>query len=279
MFYAADAMQSDTLREPYGTSATGVFVLTPPESKRLIAKAVVAIPEVQYALHNGRIVVAKSTTGAYVAEELLGERLDIYRYASGLITEGKLGAVSAEAKLPALILLQGRRAEADLHGNSVLAEFEAHDVFIKSANAVDWEGNAASLLGSDTAGTLGIGMAVASARGCPFIIPVGLEKLVPSVAEASKMGGQLHTKYYLDRPVGYMPIVNGQVITEIQALRILTGVQATHIASGGFEQSAGAVVVYVHGADEDVRATMALVRDIKAREKERRTRTRVTPNP
>lgn len=279
MFYDATAMRSGALREPHGALATGIFVLTPPESKRLIAKAVVATPEVEFALGHGRIVVAKSTTGAYVAEELLGERLDIYRYASGLIADGELGAVSVEEKLPALILFEGQRIEADLHGNSILSEFEANDVFIKSANAVDPDGNAASLLGSNTAGTLGIGMAITSARGCPFIVPVGLEKLVPSVIEASKMGGQLHTRYYLDRPVGYMPIVNGQVITEIQALRILTGVRATHIASGGFEKSAGAVVVYVEGADADVRASLSLVRDIKAIEKERRAAARAAPSP
>jgi hypothetical protein len=38
-----------------------------------------------------------------------------------------------------------------------------------------------------------------------------------------------------------MPVVNATVVTEIQALRILTGVKTTHVASGSIGGCEGAV--------------------------------------
>ena len=120
-------------------------------------------------------------------------------------------------------------------------------------------------------------MGILSVRGCPFIVPVGLEKLIPSVIAASTKCGQLRIKHYRHRPVGYMPIVNAQVVTEIQALRLLTGVRATHIASGGFGNSAGAVVLSIEGMDEQLQAAMDLVEVVKALEKQRTTADNPSP--
>ena len=50
--------------------------LTVSESKRLIAKGIAQHPAVKAALENGIVAVAKGTTNAYVAEELLGEYPD-----------------------------------------------------------------------------------------------------------------------------------------------------------------------------------------------------------
>ena len=46
----------------------GIVVLLPSESKRLIAKAVVALPEVKRVLKEGLFVVSRGTTTAYIAE-------------------------------------------------------------------------------------------------------------------------------------------------------------------------------------------------------------------
>ena len=48
---------------------SGILVLTPAESKRLIAKAVVAMPQVKRALEKGRVIIANGTTTASVAGE------------------------------------------------------------------------------------------------------------------------------------------------------------------------------------------------------------------
>jgi len=55
----------------------------------------------------------------------------------------------------------------------------------------------------------------------------------------------------------------GLVITEIEALKILAGVEAKHIASGGVGESAGAVVIIIQGEPENVERAFALVESIK----------------
>ncbi len=53
-----------------------LFVFTPNESKRLIGRAVAAMPEVKAALKRTNIMVGHGSTNVYVLEEILGkERL------------------------------------------------------------------------------------------------------------------------------------------------------------------------------------------------------------
>jgi hypothetical protein len=49
-----------------------------------------------------------------------------------------------------------------------------------------------------------------------------------------------------------MPVVNGQVITEIQAAQILWGVQATMVAAGGVDGMEGAVILALEGPEEAI---------------------------
>ena len=62
-------------------------ILTVSESKRLIAKAVAALPEVQNAMKEGTVVVATGTTNAFVLEELWGRKIDKRGYALYRFTE------------------------------------------------------------------------------------------------------------------------------------------------------------------------------------------------
>ncbi len=50
---------------------TKQYTLTTAAGKRLIAKAIVHIPEIQEALHHRTIVIVSGTTNGYVAEEML----------------------------------------------------------------------------------------------------------------------------------------------------------------------------------------------------------------
>jgi len=61
-------------------------VLTVAESKRLIAKGVAALPQVQRAMKEGMLVVATGTTNAYVLQELWEKDFDLRRYRSGMTT-------------------------------------------------------------------------------------------------------------------------------------------------------------------------------------------------
>ena len=44
-----------------------------------------------------------------------------------------------------------------------------------------------------------------------------------------------------------MPLSSAKVITEVEALRILAGVESYHVASGGNSGSEGAVVLVAEG--------------------------------
>ena len=48
------------------------FVFTPWESRRLIGKAVAALPEVQLAYREAEMIIAHGSTNVFVAEELMG---------------------------------------------------------------------------------------------------------------------------------------------------------------------------------------------------------------
>ena len=72
-----------------------LIVLTPSESKRLIAKGVRKLEEVERALEHGTIIIGLGTTNAYVAEELLNAlqdkdedvaKIEKERFAAGVIT-------------------------------------------------------------------------------------------------------------------------------------------------------------------------------------------------
>jgi hypothetical protein len=75
-----------------------LFVLTPPESKRFIAKAVAQLPEVKNAKEDGEIVIAHGSTNVRVAEEILGECPERDKFLSGLIINRILCLTQAEEK-------------------------------------------------------------------------------------------------------------------------------------------------------------------------------------
>ena len=243
---------------------SGILVLTPAESKRLIAKAVGAMPQVKRALEKGRVIIANGTTTAFVAEEILGCQVSKYRYAAGYVGEGKLATTPRELRTKAYVLVDGR--PVDVPAREIIQEFEADDVFIKGANAVDAEGHVGILMANDRGGDISRAQGILVARGCHFIAPVGLEKLVPSVSAASHKGGILRLKYAMGLKVGVMPVVNATLVTEIQALRILAGVEATHVASGGIGGCEGAVTLIVEGTDEAVRRAFEVVERVKGEE-------------
>jgi len=62
-----------------------IVTLTSAESKRLIAKSVVQLPEIKKAYENGIISIQLSTSNAYIYEELTGNKINISNHACGYI--------------------------------------------------------------------------------------------------------------------------------------------------------------------------------------------------
>ncbi len=66
-----------------------MVVLNPSESRRLLAKATVTLPEIQNAWKNGIIIIGRGITNAYVAEEFFNIPIEPKAgQAAGLICNG-----------------------------------------------------------------------------------------------------------------------------------------------------------------------------------------------
>jgi len=226
------------------------IVLKPAESKKLIAQAVAALPEVQKAKLEGWLIIAGGTTNAYLARLLTGEEIDIYRYTAGRVQRGILTSTPKEQRLKPVIFKCGQIVDISI--KEALPNLGAGDMFIKGANAVDAQGNIGILVSNDSGGTIGSVWGTVLARGLEFICPIGLEKLIPSVPAAAAAAGQKKFLHCHGNPVGLLPVVGAKVITEIEAIRILFQVEAVHIASGGILGSEGSVVLSILGEEENI---------------------------
>ena len=223
-----------------------LVVLTPYESRRLIAKAAAKLPFVEAAMREGWIVIATGSSTGYVAEELLGVRMIKENFISGHITLGETwGTPQNPEYIFPIVLYKGQRQKMRIE--EALKEFSAGDILIKGANAVDAQFQAAVFMGSDVGGTIGAAIGILYARGSHLLVPVGLEKLVPSINVAVKHAGIKNFKHHTGMPVGLMPMVNATVVTEIQAFAGLFGLEAYHIGSGGIAGSEGAVALSLEG--------------------------------
>jgi hypothetical protein len=244
------------------------IVLTPPESKKLIAKAIASLKVVRKAFSKGIILVGTSTTCALILEELTGKRIS-RGYGCGIviprgtcIMREMLESIRTRGYAKVWVLEKGALHE-DLPLNDVLERMDADDVFIKGANALDPFGNAGIFLGSPIGGTVGLVVGTVMAKGINTIIAVGLEKLIPTpIARAAAETGIKRMDYSMGMPVGPLPL-NGMVVNEVKALQILSGVEAVPIGAGGLSGAEGAVTLVIKGSNEQVADSLETVNLMK----------------
>ncbi|NLB52848.1 MAG: hypothetical protein GX808_07905 [Syntrophomonadaceae bacterium] len=218
------------------------FALHPAASKHIIARAVVKLPEVQQALKNGRIIVGSGTTNINVLEQLLNISLeDKSRGVAGVITQKVSCITDPDNRYGNWCIENGKLIEADWL--DFLDGFKPGDVFIKGANAVDPTGDVGVLVANSQGGTIGQAIGALRARGIIPIFPVGLEKMIPSCKQAEKVMGIYKDEYNLGIKVGFIALSNTQLITEIEALKILFGIDAIQVAAGGVGGMEGSVVL------------------------------------
>jgi hypothetical protein len=244
--------------------AVATFYLTVSESKRLIARSIAHVPCVKQAMETGIVAVCKGTTDAYVLEELLGHAVEKTGYVLGATIPAK-GAPRASllpASIPEVVFRNGE-VEEGLTIQDALKDMGPGDVVIKGANALDWPKRVAGvLIGHPEGGTVGSFMGRLHGRKINLVIPVGLEKQVASdlpAAEAALLSASVggpHTGPSLW-------VLNGEIVSEIEALKLLTGVEATQIAGGGIGGAEGAVWLMVTGSDGQVNEAVALIDGIQ----------------
>lgn len=238
--------------------------LTPAEGKRLIGKAIASMEVVQRALKDGIIVVATSTTTGYVLEELLKKPIDKGIYTAGVVTARGCCVTEPQKRYLHHVFEEGDVKAIPLKEMlEVLERMGSNDIFIKGANAIDPYGSAAIFLGSSRGGTIGASIGYLIAKGVRLIIAAGLEKLVPyPLEDVAPKTGIDRVDISLGMPVGLM-VVQGEIVTETEALRLLAGVEVTPIGGGGIDGGEGSKTFIIEGDEESIKRTYELLLTIK----------------
>lgn len=233
-----------------------VFTLTSAESRRLIAKAVVQMPEVKKAWESAYLLLAGGTTNAFIAQELLDDfSIEPGRCTAGESTDGLLcvTAMDSRKSFPN-VFLKGEAVPGRTFGEA-LSDFHAETVIIKGANAVDMNGYVGVITSGFDGGTIPRIIGYATSKGLKWITPVGLEKLVPSVqASAKALGGATSIDISMGADPGMYCLGTTTVVTEIEAIRILFDCEAALVCCGGIGGNEGAVTLAVTGEEANVRA-------------------------
>ena len=236
------------------------FSLTVAEGKRLIAKGVAALPPVQQAMEDGIVVVTRSTTSGYVLEELLGEEVDRRSFVTGKTLpsghpeRGKL----LSADTPEVVFRNGERGEA---GDDIIGELSVGDVVIKSPNALDYDaGLVGYLIGASTGGTVGTYLGPCHGKHVHFVAPCGLEK---QIAEDLVAASQILMEAGKQLRGPSLWVTPAEIMTEIDAIGLLTGACAMQIAAGGIMGAEGAVWLTAFGGEEEIARTQELIESVQ----------------
>jgi hypothetical protein len=239
-----------------------LVTLTPPESKRLIAKAVVNLEEVQHALKHGFVYIATGTTAAYIAEEILGEKIEKEKWTVGVISKGRTCVTPRETWPKHLILYKGKPFEGT--PQEALKELGPDDVFIKGANAIDPNWNVAVFAAAEDGGTIGRVYGWTITKGVTFITPISLEKFTPTPVEVSaKITGTRVFDWGTGLYSALVPMPHAIPITEVEAYEILADVDAIPIAAGGAGGAEGSVTLVLEGEDENMEKAKEITKQIK----------------
>lgn len=238
------------------------IVLTVPESKRLIAKGVAAMEVVKKAIAEGMVTIAKGTTNGRVVEEILGKKIDRGGYITGRVMPPKGARVNISSpQIPDVVLRNGQVVEGLSVIDSV-AQMKQGDVFIKGCNAVNYQQRLGGILiGHSTGGTIGGTLGTIMARKIHLVLPVGLEKSV--YADMNEISRRVREN---DEYMGSAPTlipVSGHIITEIEALEILTGVKALQIAAGGIAGAEGAVWLLIEGGKPQIEKALEIIEECR----------------
>jgi len=243
--------------------------LTPAESKSLIAKGVVGLDSVKKALKEGIVTIDTGTTNAFVYGEITGRDFMEEPFSCGIVTperlcvsKAMLGYLDKHGHSAFWVFKKGK-LRSDMTLRRALREMDEDDVLIKGANALDPLGNPGVFLGASDGGFIGKAIPTIIAKGIQLIIPVGLEKCIPiPVHEAAREARRTRIDHSMGLSVGLLPLT-GDVITELAAIKILTGAEAIPIGAGGVSGAEGSVVLVVKGTKDQVQQTIQIIERIK----------------
>ena len=237
------------------------FYLTPAAGKALIGKAVAALPDVQKAVAEHMVVVVAGTTNAPVAYELLKSIGEQEGFCAKNFFRGITAPAGAKAKtefIGDVVICKGKW----LRGKTlydVADEMGKGDIYFKGANAVNLqEGQAGVLLGNPAAGTVMPIFTAVYGKRAKLYVPVGVEKRVD--APISLLVDRINDGESEGLRMAPLP---GEVVTEIEAIEILTGARAMLVGSGGVLGAEGGAYFLAEGTEEELAALKKVLEMVK----------------
>lgn len=221
--------------------------------KGLISKAIIEHPAVKTALKKGTVILKGGTTVSLIAEKLVGVKLRI----SGRITKrGTVGSLNSTNNPHSILIKNNQWQDIDNNFLEKVLELGPEDVIIVGANAIDCNKNAAMMAGSPGGGNPGKAFTALTTEGAKVIIAAGLEKLVPTdISDILKQASRKSCDLSMGMAVGLMPIY-GDLVTEIEALKLLYGIKATIIGKGGIEGAEGSTTFIIEGEKDSIKKAL-----------------------
>lgn len=239
-------------------------LLTPAAGKLLISKALTKHPTIQSALKTGTLVIVAGTTNGYIAKEIL-QTLGVNDFSAkrffrgitlppkhALTAEGRL---NDETQFPGDVVISKGVWQKGKTLADVVDSLKAGDCIVKGANALDLSRRkAAVLVGHPKAGTAGLAVSAVFGRRVKLIVAVGLEKRVVGDLDA------LAQRLSCSDAAGYrlMPLL-GEVFTELEAIKALSGATAELIAAGGVCGAEGSCWLMISGSKAQEEAAQKII--------------------
>ena len=270
------------------------LLLTPTESKILIAKAAASTDEVQNAFKKGIIALHPSSSTISIVEELTGKVPDTDMWIAGInCPDGAWGSIEVHlqrtkddankdrTRTPAgfphtWVIEKGELKCGEILGD-ILERMGPKDVYIKGVNAVDTNNTVGVLVGNKVeGGTIGLVMSQSKRRGFKVVFPVGLEKLipVPMIQAAEAAATRTLLDYCMGMPCALLPC-EGLVVTEPKAIELLSGATAIPISAGGLAGAEGAITMVIKGEKEQVTKAIEYIEAVKGAKLPREVRVHV----
>ncbi len=246
-------------------SVQAQIILTVSEGKRLIAKAVAEMPVVKKALQDGMVIIARGTTNTYVAEELTGQKIAHGAYVIGWTGPAKGGQAPEPGERVEDIVLVNGQVQPGMSMDDALNALKVGDVVIKGANALDRQHKTAGVLigggPNSSAGSTGKIYPVVVSRKAHLVIPIGLEKQVQG--EVIDIANKMREPIESLNAIPSMFLVTGDILTEIEALELLTGASVFQAAAGGIGGAEGSSRLICRGTREQVEKALAIAESIQ----------------
>lgn len=228
--------------------------------KRLIGKAMAVHPDLKGVLKKGTLVIIAGTTNGYVAEEMLkslgqAEGFSRKGFCRGMTVAP--GAKAARGDFPGDVVIRDGTWQKGKTILDVVDELKTGDVILKGANAFDARGQAAVQIGHPKGGTILATLPAVIGRRVRLIVPVGLEKRV--LEDVHVLAQRCNAPDAEGPRLCPMP---GEIFTELDAIYLLTGAEASLIAAGGIYGAEGSSWLGITGTEEQVQTAAELIHSV-----------------